>query len=122
MFYYGVNEGGWLPTHLCAHHTPGSRAVIGRPPPLKSIVFSQRDFLSFCGSAEGDYSCLGGWSSLIGINVKPFLRQKPPNRIFMRLGDWWPRDYQVLIKNWGFADAPDILLRLVYQPLPRWHK
>ena len=57
------------------------------PPPLKSIVFSQRDFLSFCGSAEGDYSCLGGWSSLIGINVKSFLRQKPPNRIFMRLGD-----------------------------------
>jgi hypothetical protein len=92
------------------------------PPQLKSIVFSQRDFLSFCGSAEGDYSRLGGWSSLIGINVKPSLRQKPPNRIFMHLGDWWPRDYQVLIKNWGFADAPDILLRLVYQPLPRWHK
>ena len=122
MFYYGVNEGGWLPTHLCAHHTPGSRAVIGRTPPLKSIVFLQRDFLSFCGSAEGDYSCLGGWSFLIGINVKPFLGQKPPNRIFMRLSDWLQRDYQVLIKNLVFADAPDILLRLVYQLLPRWHK
>jgi hypothetical protein len=59
---------------------------------------------------------------LIGINVKPFLGQKPPNRIFMRVSDWWQRDYQVLIKNWVFVDAPDILLQLVYQPLPRWHK
>ncbi|MDA9795546.1 hypothetical protein N9C22_04750 [Paracoccaceae bacterium] len=56
---------------------------------------------------------------MIGINIKPFLGQKPPNRIFMRLSDWWQRDYQVLIKNWVFADAPDILLRLVHQPLPR---
>jgi hypothetical protein len=63
------------------------------PPSLKSIVFLQRDFLSFYGSGEGDYSCLGGWSSLIGINVKPFLGQKPPNRIFMRLSDWWQRNY-----------------------------
>jgi hypothetical protein len=92
------------------------------PPSLKSIVFSKRDFLSFCGSGEGDYSCLGGWSSLTGINVKPFLGQKPPNRIFMRFSDWWQRDYQVLIENWVFVDAPDILLRAVYQPLPRWHK
>jgi hypothetical protein len=59
---------------------------------------------------------------LIGINVKPFLGQKPPNRIFMRLSDWWQRDYQVLIKNWVFVDAPDILLQLVYQPFPRWQK
>ena len=75
----------------------------------------------FTRFGEGNYACSGGWPSLTGINVKPFLGQGPTNeRIFMRVCDWWRREYQLLVENWVFVDVPHALLQLGYDPLPNW--
>ena len=75
----------------------------------------------FTRFGEGNYTCSGGWPSLTGINVKPFLGQEPTNeRIFMRVCDWWRRENQLLVENWVFVDVPHTLLQLGYDPLPNW--
>lgn len=73
----------------------------------------------FTRFGEGNYACSGGWPSLTGINVKPFLGQGPTGeRVFMRVCDWWRREDDLLVENWVFVDVPDLLLQLGYDPLP----
>lgn len=75
----------------------------------------------FTRFGEGSYTCSGGWPSLTGINVKPFLGQGPTQeRIFMRVCDWWRREDALLVENWVFVDVPHALLQLGYDPLPHW--
>ena len=75
----------------------------------------------FTRFGEGNYTCSGGWPSLTGINVKPFLGQGPTQeRVFMRVCDWWRRENELLVENWVFVDVPHVLLQLGYDPLPRW--
>ena len=75
----------------------------------------------FTRFGDGNYTCSGGWPSLTGINVKPFLGQMPTNeRVFMRVCDWWRRENDSLIENWVFVDVPHALLQLGYDPLPKW--
>jgi len=77
----------------------------------------------FTRFGEGNYTCSGGWPSLTGINVKPFLGQGPSNeRVFMRVCDWWRRENELLVENWVFVDVPHLLLQLGYDPLPNWQK
>ena len=75
----------------------------------------------FTRFGDGNYTCSGGWPSLTGINVKPFLGQRPTNeRVFMRVCDWWRRENDSLVENWVFVDVPHALLQLGYDPLPTW--
>ena len=75
----------------------------------------------FTRFGDGNYTCSGGWPSLTGINVKPFLGQRPTNeRVFMRVCDWWRRENASLVENWVFVDVPHALLQLGYDPLPKW--
>jgi|TARA_B100001094_G_C18170238_1_gene794658 hypothetical protein len=75
----------------------------------------------FTRFGDGNYTCSGGWPSLTGINVKPFLGQGPSNeRVFMRVCDWWRRENKLLVENWVFVDVPHVLLQLGYDPLPTW--
>ena len=77
----------------------------------------------FTRFGDGNYACSGGWPSLTGINVKPFLGQSPTNeRVFMRVCDWWRREDKLLVENWVFVDVPHVLLQLGYDPLPTWQK
>ena len=77
----------------------------------------------FTRFGEASYTCSGGWPSLTGINVKPFLGQEPTNeRVFMRVCDWWRREGKLLVENWIFVDVPHVLLQLGYDPLPTWKK
>lgn len=74
----------------------------------------------FTRFGEGCYTCSGGWPSLTGINVKPFLGHGPSNeRVFMRVCDWWRREGDLLVENWVFVDVPHVLLQLGYDPLPK---
>lgn len=73
----------------------------------------------FTRYGEGNYTCSGGWPSLTGISVKPFLGQDPTGkRVFMRVCDWWRREGDLLVENWVFVDVPHVLLQLGYDPLP----
>lgn len=73
----------------------------------------------FTRYGEGNYTCSGGWPSLTGVNVKPFLGKGPTNeRVFMRVCDWWRREGDLLVENWVFVDVPHVLLGLGYDPLP----
>ncbi len=75
----------------------------------------------FTRFGEGHYTCSGGWPSLTGVNVKPFLGQGPTQeRVFMRVCDWWRREEGLLVENWVFVDVPHVLLQLGYDPLPHW--
>ena len=75
----------------------------------------------FTRFGDGHYTCSGGWPSLTGVNIKPFLGQGPSNeRVFMRVCDWWRREDELLIENWVFVDVPHVLLQLGYDPLPTW--
>jgi len=77
----------------------------------------------FTRFGDGNYTCSGGWPSLTGVNVKPFLGQGPSNeRVFMRVCDWWRREDKLLVENWVFVDVPHVLLQLGYDPLPTWQK
>ena len=77
----------------------------------------------FTRFGDGNYTCSGGWPSLTGVNVKPFLGQGPTNeRVFMRVCDWWRRENELLVENWVFVDVPHVLLQLGYDPLPKWQK
>ena len=67
----------------------------------------------FTRFGDGDYVCSGGWPSLNMIQVKPFLDQEPkPERLFMRVCDWWRRDGDLLVENWVFVDIPHVLKQL----------
>ena len=73
----------------------------------------------FTRFGEGKYVCSGGWPSLTGVNVKPFLGHGPTKeRVFMRVCDWWRREEDLLVENWVFVDVPHVLLQLGYDPLP----
>ncbi|MEO0487777.1 MAG: hypothetical protein AAF092_17905 [Pseudomonadota bacterium] len=67
----------------------------------------------FTRFGDGDYVCSGGWPSLTGVNVKPFLGQPATGeRVFMRVCDWWRREGDLLVENWVFVDVPHVLLQL----------
>ena len=67
----------------------------------------------FTRFGEGAYTCSGGWPSLTGVNVKPFLEQGPTGeRVFMRVCDWWRREGDLLVENWVFVDVPHVLLQM----------
>lgn len=67
----------------------------------------------FTRFGDGDYVCSGGWPSLTGIHVKPFLGQPATGkRVFMRVCDWWRREADLLVENWVFVDVPHALLQL----------
>ena len=73
----------------------------------------------FTRFGDSNYTCSGGWPSLTGIHVEPFLGQSPTNeRVFMRVCDWWWRENELLVENWVFVDVPHVLLQLGYNPLP----
>lgn len=73
----------------------------------------------FTRFGEGNYTCSGGWPSLTGVNVKPFLGQGPTNeRVFFRVCDWWRREGDLLVENWIFVDVPHALLQMGYDVLP----
>jgi len=73
----------------------------------------------FTRFGEGNYTCSGGWPSLTGINVKPFLGQDPTNeRVFFRVCDWWRREGDLLVENWVFVDVPHALMQMGFDPLP----
>ncbi|MGI3185458.1 hypothetical protein [Nioella aestuarii] len=67
----------------------------------------------FTRFGDGNYTCSGGWPSLTGVNVKPFLEQPVSNeRIFFRVCDWWRREGDLLVENWVFVDVPHALKQL----------
>ena len=69
----------------------------------------------FTRFGEGNYCCSGGWPSVTGINVRPFLGQGPTGeRVFMRVCDWWRREGELLVENWVFVDVPHLLLQMGY--------
>lgn len=69
----------------------------------------------FIRHGDGNYACSGGWPSLSGIQVKPFLDQPATNKmLFMRVCDWWRRDGDLLVENWVFVDIPHVLLQMGY--------
>ncbi len=69
----------------------------------------------FTRFGEGNYVCSGGWPSLTGVQVKPFLDQPAGGkRVFMRVCDWWRREDDLLVENWVFVDIPHVLLQLGY--------
>ena len=77
----------------------------------------------FTRFGEGNYACSGGCPSVTGINVKPFLKQKPTRkRVLMRVADWWRRENELLVENWVFVDVPHVLLQLGYDLLPALEK
>jgi len=67
----------------------------------------------FTRAADGDYIWTGGWPSLTGVQVKPFLDQPAQGqRVFMRVCDWWRREDDLLVENWVFVDIPHVLAAL----------
>lgn len=67
----------------------------------------------FTRFGEKNYTCSGGWPSLTGLNIKPFLGQGPSNdRVFFRVCDWWRREGDLLVENWVFVDVPHVLLQM----------
>ena len=67
----------------------------------------------FTRFGDGDYVCSGGWPSLTGVHVKPFLGCDPTSeRVFMRVCDWWRLEGPLCVENWVFVDIPHVLLQL----------
>jgi hypothetical protein len=74
----------------------------------------------FTRYGEGNYTCSGGWPSLTGVNVKPFMGFGPTNeRVFFRVCDWWRREGDLLVENWVFVDVPHALLQFGFDVLPQ---
>ncbi|MEM9578152.1 MAG: hypothetical protein AAF999_14205 [Pseudomonadota bacterium] len=74
----------------------------------------------FTRYGEGNYTCSGGWPSLTGVNVKPFMGFGPTKeRVFFRVCDWWRREGDLLVENWVFVDVPHALLQFGFDVLPR---
>ncbi len=73
----------------------------------------------FTRFAEGDYCCSGGWPSLSGRHVRPYLGIDATGiDVLMRVCDWWRRDGDLLVENWVFVDIPDLLRQLGQDPFP----
>ena len=71
----------------------------------------------FARFGDADYACSGGWPSVTGVNVKPFLGKPVSNeRVFMRVCDWWRREGDLLVENWVFVDVPHLLKQLGDDP------
>ncbi|MEO0356812.1 MAG: ester cyclase [Pseudomonadota bacterium] len=69
----------------------------------------------FTRYGDGMYTCSGGWPSLTGVQIKPFLDQPATHkRVFMRVCDWWRREDDLLVENWVFVDIPHVLTQLGY--------
>jgi len=67
----------------------------------------------FTRFGAGDYVCSGGWPSLTGVQVKPFLGcPATGERVFMRVCDWWRLEGPLCVENWVFVDIPHVLLQL----------
>ncbi len=69
----------------------------------------------FTRYADGNYACIGGWPSVQGTHVKPFLGFEPTGvTTQFRVCDWWRREGDLLVENWVFVDIPDALLQWGY--------
>lgn len=70
------------------------------------------DFAAF---GTGSYACMGGWPSMSGILVTPFLDQAPTHRLhYIRCLSWWRRSGARLVENWSLMDIPDLLYQIGY--------
>jgi len=66
----------------------------------------------FTRFGDASYTCSGGWPSLSGVSVKPFLGQPPTGRMtFFRVCDFWRREGRLLTENWVFVDIPHAMLQ-----------
>ena len=69
----------------------------------------------FTRHGDGLYTCSGGWPSLSGTQIKPYLGQPATNEmLYMRVCDWWRREGDLLVENWVFVDIPHVLLQMGY--------
>lgn len=69
----------------------------------------------FTRHADGNYTCSGGWPSLQGTHVKPYLGFEPTGvTTQFRVCDWWRRESDLLVENWVFVDIPHALLQWDY--------
>ena len=69
----------------------------------------------FTRHGDGLYACSGGWPSLSGTQIKPYLGQGATNEmLYMRVCDWWRREGDLLVENWVFVDIPHVLLQMGY--------
>lgn len=67
----------------------------------------------FIRHGDGNDSCSGGWPSVSGVQVKPFLDQAATHKmIYMRVCDWWRREGDQFVENWVFVDIPHVLLQM----------
>ncbi len=66
----------------------------------------------FTRFGDGRYTCSGGWPSLSGVSVRPFLGAAATGRMtFFRVCDFWRREGGLLTENWVFVDIPDAMLQ-----------
>lgn len=66
----------------------------------------------FTRFGDANYTCSGGWPSLSGVSVKPFLGQPATGRMtFFRVCDFWRREGGLLTENWVFVDIPHAMLQ-----------
>ena len=69
----------------------------------------------FTRFADGDYSCIGGWPSLQGTHIKPYLGFEPTGvTTLFRVCDWYRLEGEKIVENWVFVDIPDALLQWGY--------
>jgi len=99
--YLGIERfaGFQVPFEQCFEGWAGGAAGNGRT----------RHFTRF---GDANYTCSGGWPSLSGVSVKPFLGQPPTGRMtFFRVCDFWRREGALLTENWVFVDIPHAMLQ-----------
>jgi hypothetical protein len=107
--YLGVDRfsGFQRPFEQCFEGWAGGAAGTGRT----------RHFTRF---GDGLYTCSGGWPSLSGTSIRPFLGQEPTGKMtFFRVCDWWRREGDLLMENWIFVDIPYAMLQFgvdVFEP------
>ena len=66
----------------------------------------------FTRFGDGRYTCSGGWPSLSGVSVRPFLGAQPTGLMtFFRVCDWWRREGDLLTENWVVVDIPHAMLQ-----------
>lgn len=66
----------------------------------------------FTRFGDDRYTCSGGWPSLSGVSIRPFLGQPPTGEMtFFRVCDWWRREGDLLTENWVFVDIPHAMLQ-----------
>lgn len=69
----------------------------------------------FIRHGDGNYACSGGWPSVSGTQIKPYLGQPATHKmLYMRVCDWWRREGELLTENWVFVDIPHVLLQMGY--------